>query len=67
MALKKAPKGRDVVYVTDSDNNTVRCNFEEAQKKVNDGWSVQMNKTGKKLAKQSTPKPKRAKKKVEGK
>ena len=67
MALKKAPAGRDVVYVTDSDNNTMRCSFEEAQKKVNEGWTVQMNKTGKKLVKQSTPKPRKTKKKAEDK
>ena len=42
--------------------------FEEAQEKVNKGWVVHMNKTGKKLVKQSAPKHKKAsKKKAEGK
>ena len=42
--------------------------FDEAQKLVNEGWEVWINKTGNKLVKQGTPKatPKNAsKKKVE--
>ena len=65
MALNK---NKDIVFVKDSNNNVVPCSFEEAQEKVNKGWVVHMNKTGKKLAKQSAPKPKKAsKKKAEGK
>ena len=68
MALKKETKNREIVFVRDNNNNVVPCSFEEAQDKVNKGWAVHINKTGKKLAKQSAPKPKKAsKKKAEGK
>ena len=52
MALKKAPvHTTGTIVVADKDNNMIHCNYDEAQKKVNDGWTVRMNKSGKKLAK----------------
>ena len=39
------------IVVADKDNNMISCDHAEAQKKVNDGWTVRMNKSGKKLAK----------------
>ena len=55
-----------IVLVKDNHYKPVKS-FEDAQKDVNAGWSVHINKTGKKLAKQSAPKPKKAKKKAEDK
>ena len=52
MALKEAPvHTTGTIVVQDKDNNMIHCNYDEAQKKVNDGWTVRMNKSGKKLAK----------------
>tara|TARA_Y100000310_G_scaffold291457_1_gene319430 strand:- start:51 stop:233 length:183 start_codon:yes stop_codon:yes gene_type:complete len=52
MALKEAPvHTTGTIVVADKDNNMIHCNYDEAQKKVNDGWTVRMNKSGKKLAK----------------
>ena len=52
MALKKAPvHTTGTIVVADKDNNMIHCNYDEAQKKVNDGWTVRMNKSGKKLVK----------------
>ena len=52
MALKKAPvHTTGTIVVADKDNNMIHCNYNEAQKKVNAGWTVRMNKSGKKLAK----------------
>ena len=54
MALKEAPvHTTGTIVVADKDNNMIHCNYDEAQKKVNDGWTVRMNKSGKKLAKQA--------------
>ena len=39
------------IVVADKDNNMISCDYDEAQKKVNAGWTVRMNKSGKKLAK----------------
>ena len=52
MALKEAPiHTTGTIVVADKDNNMIHCNYDDAQKKVNAGWSVVMNKSGKKLAK----------------
>ena len=52
MALKEAPvHTTGTIVVQDKDNNMIHCNYNEAQKKVNAGWTVRMNKSGKKLAK----------------
>jgi len=52
MALKEAPiHTTGTIVVADKDNNMIHCNYNEAQKKVNAGWTVRMNKSGKKLAK----------------
>ena len=52
MALKEAPvHTTGTIVVADKDNNMIHCNYDEAQKKVNDGWTVHINKSGKKLAK----------------
>ena len=52
MALKKAPvHTTGTIVVADKDNNMIHCDYAEAQKKVNEGWTVRMNKSGKKLAK----------------
>ena len=37
--------------ILEKDNNMIHCSYDDAQKKVNAGWSVVMNKSGKKLAK----------------
>ena len=52
MALKEAPvHTTGTIVVQDKDNNMIHCNYDDAQKKVNDGWTVRMNKSGKKLTK----------------
>ena len=54
MALKKAPvHTTGTIVVADKDNNMITCDYAEAQKKVNAGWTVKLNKTGKKLTKQA--------------
>ena len=52
--------GHDVgtIVVKDKDNNMISCDFAEAQKKVNAGWTVQINKSGKKLLKEKKTKKK---------
>ena len=52
MALKEAPvHTTGTIVVQDKDNNMIHCDYDDAQKKVNAGWSIVMNKSGKKLAK----------------
>ena len=46
------------IVVADKDNNMISCNYAEAQKKVNAGWTVRINKSGKKLVKETKKKGK---------
>ena len=48
----------DKMIVLQKDGNTTApmFDFDEAQKMVNDGWEVFINKTGNKLIKKTTPK-----------
>ena len=38
-----------MIVMKDKNNNMVPCSFEEAQKKASQGWSVHINKSGKKI------------------
>ena len=51
--MKPSPSSVSTVVVKDKDNNMITCDYDEAQKKVNDGWTVTLNKTGRKLTKQA--------------
>ena len=46
------------IVVADKDNNMISCSYAEAQKKVNAGWTVRINKSGKKLVKETKKKGK---------
>tara|TARA_Y100000310_G_scaffold169948_1_gene170158 strand:+ start:1219 stop:1392 length:174 start_codon:yes stop_codon:yes gene_type:complete len=51
--MKPSPPSVSTVVVKDKDNNMITCDYAEAQKKVNAGWTVILNKTGKKLTKKA--------------
>ena len=54
MALKEAPvHTTGTIVVQDKDNNMIHCSYDDAQKKVNAGWTVRINKSGKKLVKEA--------------
>ena len=54
MALKEAPvHTTGTIVVQDKDNNMIHCDYDDAQKKVNAGWTVRINKSGKKLVKEA--------------
>ena len=54
MALKAPPTHTTgTIVVADKDNNMISCDHAEAQKKVNAGWTVRINKSGKKLVKEA--------------
>ena len=55
------PPSVSTIVVKDKNNNMISCDYDEAQKKVNEGWTVTLNKSGKKLVKDK--KTKKAKKK----
>tara|TARA_R110002074_G_scaffold109205_1_gene235578 strand:- start:128 stop:301 length:174 start_codon:yes stop_codon:yes gene_type:complete len=49
--MKNLPPSVSTIVVKDKNNNMISCDYAEAQKKVNDGWTVTLNKSGKKLVK----------------
>ena len=49
--MKPMPPSVPTIVVKDKNNNMISCGHAEAQKKVNDGWTVTLNKSGKKLVK----------------
>ena len=49
--MKPSPPSVPTIVVKDKNNNMISCDHAEAQKKVNDGWTVTLNKSGKKLEK----------------
>ena len=51
--MKPSTSSVSTIVVADKDNNMITCDYAEAQKKVNAGWTVKLNKTGKKLTKQA--------------
>ena len=57
--MAKARVNDGVIVLADKDNNMKQFKFEEAQKKVNDGWSVKINKSGTKLVKETKKKTKK--------
>ena len=57
MTAKKPPvHTTGQIVISDKNNNMISCDFNEAQKKVNNGWIVKINKSGKKLLKQKKAK-----------
>ena len=56
MVISNEGHSAGTIVVKDKDNNMISCDHAEAQKKVNSGWSVFINKSGKKLAKKKAAK-----------
>ena len=57
--MAKAKVNDVLIILADKDGGTKQFKFEEAQKKVNDGWSVKINKSGTKLVKETKKKTKK--------
>tara|TARA_Y100000593_G_C4265104_1_gene314338 strand:- start:27 stop:218 length:192 start_codon:yes stop_codon:yes gene_type:complete len=51
MVISNEEHSVGTIVVQDKNNNMIFCDHDEAQKKVDAGWTVVMNKSGKKLLK----------------